>query len=103
MDGICTTTQQASYYSPVAADIGRTSVDLQILEELSKDMHLIHDFEKLGLNCFCSCHNLFVFKDMKNRQQWYIGMFNYKKSGAVAWPVKLSLFAPTLQLWTQQT
>ena len=95
LDGICTTVQQAQYYSPIAADIGRTAADLVILEELKKCIMHVHDFGKLGMDVFCDCENLVVFRILPGKQ-WLIGMFFYKKSGAVGWPVKLAQFAPSL-------
>ena len=91
LDGIATLKQKASYYSPVANDLGRTALDRVVLKEVDSS----GDFgalKKLGMSVLCDASRPFVFRTQPavgKGMEWHIGLFAIGGTGACAQKVDL--------------
>jgi len=92
ISGICSTTQATSWFSPCQENSGLPSADLKMMDDAytAKDVGLC----ELGfLNTIVDAGIFIVFRKLKGKfpiKGWHVGLFHYRESSAVAWPVTLA-------------
>ncbi len=88
---VSTYTQKASYFSPVAENVGTPAADAAVVKHLHQ-LRLFGDLDKLWAGFFCQAsHNIaFRVKDVGDRfGPWYVGLYHFQGSAVLAWPVSL--------------